>query len=150
VCREVLEVEDALDSAPWNTGGMDDLIRRFYEDLWNRWDDAAVDDLLSEGFIFRGSLGTDTVGRDGWRAYRDVVRAGANDFHNEVITLVVDGPTAAARLWYTGTHSGKLAGLEPTGRRFSYAGAAFFTADGQRLTSAWVLGDLAGLRAQLS
>jgi hypothetical protein len=40
-------------------------------------------------------------------------------------------------------------GLPATGRRFEYAGAAFFTADDQWLTSAGVLGDLDGLRRQL-
>jgi steroid delta-isomerase-like uncharacterized protein len=129
---------------------MEELVRRFYEDLWNRWDDAAVDDVLSERFAFRGSLGTETIGREGWRKYRDTVRAGARDFHNEVITLVVDGQAAATRLLYTGTHCGPLAGVEATGRRFSYAGAAFFTSDGERLTSAWVLGDLTDLQEQLS
>jgi len=129
---------------------MNELIRRFYEDLWNRWDDTAVDEVLHEGFSFRGSLGTEAFGRDGWREYRDAVRAGAYDFHNEVITLVIEGRAAAVRLLYKGTHSGPLAGVEPTGRQFSYAGAAFFTSDGEKLTSAWVLGDLNGLRAQLS
>jgi steroid delta-isomerase-like uncharacterized protein len=125
------------------------LVRRFYDDLWNRWDDAAVDELLDEGFTFRGSLGTETTGRAEWRAYRDAIRAGSPDFHNEVVTLVAVGGRAAARLLYTGTHTGHLAGLAPTGRRFSYSGAAFFTAESGRLTSAWVLGDLTALREQL-
>jgi predicted ester cyclase len=125
------------------------LIRRFYGDAWNRWDDAAVDDLLDVDFLFRGSLGTETKGRGEWRSYRDTVRAGSADFHNEIVTLVVDGDRAAARLRYTGTHTGPLAGMPPTGRRFSYAGAAFFTGSGPHLTSAWVLGDLTALRSQL-
>jgi steroid delta-isomerase-like uncharacterized protein len=125
------------------------LVRRFYEDLWNRWDDAAVDDVLGEDFTFRGSLGTETAGRAEWRSYRDAVREGAPDFHNEVVTLVARGDEAAARLRYTGTHTGALAGMPATGRRFSYAGAAFFAGHRGRLTSAWVLGDLAALRAQL-
>ena len=127
---------------------MDDLVRRLYDDLWNRWDDDAVDGLLDEDFSFRGSLGVETKGRTEWRSYRDTVRAGSSDFHNELVTLVVQGGEAAARLRYTGTHTGHLAGLPPTGRRFSYAGAVFFTAAGGRLTSAWVLGDLAALREQ--
>ena len=65
-------------------------------------------------------------------------------------SLVVDGDRAAARLRYTGTHTGDLAGMPATGRRFHYAGAAFFTALDGRLTSAWVLGDLEGLRRQLA
>lgn len=130
--------------------GITHLVARFYDDLWNRWDDTAVDQVLSVDFSFRGSLGTRTVGRDGWRGYRDAVRAGSSDFHNEVRDLVVAEDTAAARLLYTGTHDGPLAGLAPTGRRFSYAGAAFFTARAGMLTRAWVLGDLAGLRDQLT
>lgn len=128
---------------------MDELVERFYGDLWNRWDDDAVDEVLGADFMFRGSLGHETVGRDGWRAYRDLVRAGSADFHNEVQLLVVDGDRAAARLLYSGTHTGELAGLGATGRRFTYAGAAFFEAGAGSLSSAWVLGDLADLRRQL-
>jgi steroid delta-isomerase-like uncharacterized protein len=130
--------------------GAQDLVRSFYEDLWNRWDDSVVDDVLSPDFAFRGSLGTTTVGRDGWRSYRDTIRAGSPDFHNEIVTLVCEGDTAAAQLLYSGTHTGPLLGVPPTGRRFEYAGAAFFTVDDGLLASAWVLGDLDGLRRQLA
>jgi len=126
-----------------------DLVAAFYADLWNRWDDAAVDTLLTDDFAFRGSLGDETRGRDGWRRYRDRIRSGSSDFHNEVQDLAVDGVRAAARMLYTGTHDGPLAGIPATGRRFAYAGAAFFTARDGRLATAWVLGDLAGLREQL-
>ena len=127
-----------------------DLVHRFYDDLWNRWDDEQVDSVLSFGFEFRGSLGTETVGRDGWRAYRDTIRAGSADFHNSVVTLIAEEAQAAARLLYSGTHTGTLLGLPATGRRFEYAGTAFFTSANGLLTSAWVLGDLDGLRRQLS
>lgn len=131
------------------SAGTEALVRRFYDDLWNRWDDTAVEEVLAGDFTFRGSLGTQTRGRDGWRAYRDTIRRGSPDFHNEIIELVTDGQHAAARLSYTGHHAGPLAGLAATGRRFEYAGAAFFTAREGRLASAWVLGDLDGLRRQL-
>jgi predicted ester cyclase len=126
-----------------------DLVHSFYDDLWNRWDDALVDAVLAPSFAFRGSLGTTTVGLDEWRGYRDTVRAGSADFHNDVVTLVCDGSSAAARLVYSGTHTGPLLGVSATGRRFEYAGAAFFTVVDGLLASAWVLGDLAGLRDQL-
>jgi predicted ester cyclase len=126
-----------------------ELVRSFYDDLWNRWDDAGVDAVLSPGFEFRGSLGTTTAGRDGWRTYRDTVRAGSTDFHNEVVTLVCEGDTAAAQLLYSGTHTGTLLDRPATGRRFEYAGAAFFTVENGLLASAWVLGDVEGLRRQL-
>lgn len=126
-----------------------ELVHRFYTDLWNRWDDSAVEELLSPDFRFRGSLGQMVEGREGWRAYRDMIRGGSGDFHNEVIDLVVADKRGAARLEYSGTHTGPLLGFDPTGRRFSYAGAAFFTASADHLTEAWVLGDLKALSAQL-
>ena len=125
------------------------LVRSFYDDLWNRWDDALVPAVLSPTFEFRGSLGTVSIGRDGWLDYRQVVRSGSADFHNQLVTLVCEGDRAAARLIFSGTHTGPLLGLPATGRRFEYAGAAFFTAADGLLSSAWVLGDLEGLRRQL-
>jgi predicted ester cyclase len=101
------------------------LIERFYGELWNRWNDSAVEDTLSPGFTFRGSLGQQTSDRPGWRRYRDLVREGSADFHNEIVELVCDGGRAAARLRFTGTHTGPLLGLPATQRRFEYAGAAF-------------------------
>jgi hypothetical protein len=95
------------------------LVGDFYELLWNRWDDDAVEATLAPGFRFRGSLGQETTGRDGWRAYRDQVRRGAPDFANEVVELVTDGERAAARLRYSGTHAGPLLGIPAPGRRFT-------------------------------
>lgn len=128
---------------------IEDLVARFYADLWNRWDDVAVDEVLADDFVFRGSMGTETQGRDGWRTYRDTIRQASPDFHNEVVDLVAAGDRAAARLRYTGRHHGLLAGIPPTGSRFEYAGAAFFASRDGMLASAWVLGDLDGLRRQL-
>jgi len=78
------------------------------------------------------------------------VRAGSADFHNTLVTLVCEGAAAAGRLLYSGTHTGPLLDVPATGRRFEYAGAAFFTVEDGLLASAWVLGDLDALRGQLS
>jgi predicted ester cyclase len=128
----------------------DDLVRTFYDRLWNAWDDALVTSVLHPDLEFRGSLGTTTTGLAEWRVYRDGVRRGSADFHNEVTSLVVDGAAAAARLTWSGTHTGELAGYAATGQSFAYEGAAFFTAEVGQLRRIWVVGDLDGLRGQLS
>jgi len=125
------------------------LVRRFYDELWNDWDDDAVIEVLHPELGFRGSLGSRTVGLDDWRTYRDGVRRGSSDFDNQIVDLVVAGDRAAARMTWSGTHDGPLLGLEPTGRRFAYDGAAFFTARDGLLADIWVVGDLDALRRQL-
>jgi predicted ester cyclase len=137
-CRMVVEVT-----------GIRHLVERFYRDAWNCWDDAAVDQLLAPGFVFRGSLGDEASGRDGFRAYRDKVRSAFPDFHNELRGLVAEGDRAAARIVCTGHHEGEVLGIAPTGVRVAYDAAAFFQAKDSHLEEAWVLGDLARLRAQL-
>lgn len=126
------------------------LVHRFYAEAWNAWDDTVVEEILAPDFVFRGSLGDEVHGRDGWRAYRDKIRAGAPDFHNEITDLVLSPNRAAARLTYTGHHRGDLLGVPATGRPISYSGAAFFTATDGYLSAAWVLGDLDSLRRQLT
>jgi predicted ester cyclase len=125
------------------------MVGRFYGDVWNRWDDAAVDELLADDFVFRGSLGDEAHGRDGFRAYRHKVCLAFPDFRNEIIELVADGERAAVRLRCTGSHEGELFGIVPTGRRVAYQAAAFFRSREGLLCEAWVLGDLDDLRAQL-
>jgi predicted ester cyclase len=126
------------------------LVHRFYEHVWNAWDDDAVDTVLAHDFSFRGSFGMETEGRDGWRTYRDMIRAGSEDFHNELMDLVCEPGRAAARLRCSGHHTGALLGIKATGKEFAYDAAAFFQCSGGLLTKAWVLGDLEGLRAQLT
>lgn len=126
------------------------LVRRFYEVLWNAWDDDAVQDVLTDTFRFRGSLGAETSGRAGWREYRDMLRSTSPDFHNEVVELMCENGFAAARLTCTGHHRGDMLGIPPTGLPFQYSAAAFFECVDGHIENGWVLGDVEGLRAQLS
>ncbi len=125
------------------------LIRRYYVDLWNRWDDAAVDEIIAPDIEFRGSLGVTVSGRDGFRGYVAKVRAAFPDFHNQIDELIAEGDTVAARLTYWGTHQGALYGAEPTGRRVEYGGTAFFRISQGQITSGLVHGDTIGLMRQI-
>jgi steroid delta-isomerase-like uncharacterized protein len=125
------------------------LVARFYDDVWNRWDDAALDAVVAEEFDFRGSLGDETTGRENFRDYRDRLRIAAPDFRNQVVDLIAGTDRAAVRLRCTGHHRGPLLGMPPTGRAFSFSSAGFLTAADGRLTSAWVVADLDDLRRQL-
>jgi predicted ester cyclase len=58
--------------------------------------------------------------------------------------LAIDCPSS-----YGGTHEGGPFELAPTGRRVTYAGAAFCFDEQARIASAWVLGDLVTLFSQL-
>ena len=125
------------------------LVRRYYEEMWDRWDFALADELLTEGLTFRGSLGVTVRGRVGFTEYMEAVRRAFPDFHNRVEELVAEGDKVVARLTYTGTHRGELFGIRPTGRSVTYAGVAIFRITEGRISEGWVLGDIRGLIEQL-
>jgi len=124
------------------------LIERFYGELWNRWNDAAVDDTLSPDFRFRGSLGRETLGRHGWRQYRDLVHAGSTDFRNEIIELVCEGGGRRPDFATPGRILGCCWGC-PHAAAFLIRGYGLLHRGSSMAASAYVLGDLDGLRAQL-
>src|SRR5260370_40641968 len=127
-----------------------DLVRRYYEVLWNRWDFALADELIAEPVVFRGSLGITVQGREGFRESMRTVRRAFPNFHNCIEEMIAENERIAARLTYTGTHQGEVLGIAPTGRQVSYAGVALFRVVDNRIAEGWVLGDVHGLVQQLT
>ena len=125
------------------------LVRRYYDEMWNRWNFAVADELISESISFRGSLGVSVKGRDEFKGYMSTVQRAFPDFHNHIEELIAEEEKVVARLTYIGTHQGTLFGIEPTGKKVSYAGIAIFRISAHCVAEGWVLGDRHGLREQL-
>jgi len=128
----------------------DAQVRRFYHEIWNRPDVSVVPEILAPGFTFRGSLGVTKVGHTEFIDYVKYVTAALGDYRCDIETLVTEPDRAAARMTFSGVHWGTFLDVPATGRRISWAGAAFFQFTGGLVSDLWVLGDLQGLRAQLT
>lgn len=124
------------------------VIRRFFEEMWNPWNFAKVDELLAPDIVFKGTLGNELSGRDAFRTYMRKVQSAFPDFHNSIVQITAEDDRVIARTFYRGTHRGEIFGLAPTGKEISYAGAAFFRIRDGQVIEGWVLGDLLGLLRQ--
>jgi predicted ester cyclase len=124
------------------------LVEAFYARIWNAGQEY-VDDLLTEDFAFRGSLGTETIGRPAFMDYVCSVRGSLAQYHCEILACVTERLNAFARLRFSGLHVAPFRGFEPTGKPVHWEGAALFTLRDDAICSLWVLGDLAGLDAVL-
>lgn len=129
--------------------GVRDLVRLFYERFWNDIDLGLADEILHPDVTFRGSVGVGARGRREVCEYVRMVTAALSGYRCEIESLIVEGDQAAAKVHFSGFHTGEFLGHAPTGRRVEWVGAAFFTADEKRLRDIWVLGDLETLRSQL-
>jgi predicted ester cyclase len=121
------------------------VVTDFYDRIWNDGDLAATSDLLSDGFLFRGSLGNEMRGPDAFRDYVQSVRASLAHYRCEVLDCVTEGNKAFAKMRFAGVHTAPFRGYDPTGKSVHWLGAALFILDGNRIAELWVLGDLVGL-----
>ena len=127
----------------------EDLVRRFYAEVWDRADEEVASEILAPDFRFRGSLGPEKRGVDGFVTYLRDVHAALEGFRCIVEHLVVSPPHAAARMRFAGRHRAPLFGVDATGRQIDWAGAAFFEMTDTQIASLWVLGDVDGVKRQL-
>jgi predicted ester cyclase len=81
--------------------------------------------------------------------YVRMVTTALSEYRCDLESLIAEGDSAAAKVRFSGIQVGDFLGHPPTGRRIEWVGAAFFTADDNKLRDIWVLGDLDSLRAQL-
>ena len=126
-----------------------DLVQVFYDKFWNEIDLGMADEILHPDVTFRGSVGVGARGRREVCDYVLMVTTALSGYRCDVESLIADGDSAAAKVRFSGTHTGDFLGHPPTGRRVEWIGAAFFTADENKLRDIWVLSDLESLRSQL-
>lgn len=117
------------------------VVVRFYEELCNKWKLDLIDDTLSERVRFRASLGSFVNGRDEFKRHLETVRAAFPDWHHRIEEILGLDDRVITRLTYSGTHSGTLGDLDPTGAHVEYVGAGFFRLSRGLIDEAWVVGD---------
>ncbi len=125
------------------------LVRRFYDEVWNRADEAVAREILHRDFRFRASLGPERRGPDGFIDYLRSIHRALGGFTCTIVDLVATEDRAAARMIFKGIHRARFFGIEATGRAISWAGGAFFKTDGNQIVELWVLGDVDSVKRQL-
>ena len=126
------------------------LVERFYYEVWNQANEVVAREILHPEFRFRGSLGPESRGSEGFIEYLRSVHAALAHFTCIIDDLIATETRAAARMTFKGLHRGRFFDVEPTGREIRWSGGAFFTTDGKRIVELWVLGDVDSVKRQLN
>jgi hypothetical protein len=91
------------------------VVRRFYEELWNEWKLDTASEIVIVDMRFRGSLGSDLVGREQFLRYVEQVRDAFPDWHNRIDEIIVSGNRVVTRMTWTGCT--RFTGRSPADRR---------------------------------
>jgi steroid delta-isomerase-like uncharacterized protein len=126
------------------------VVLRFYEELWNRGNLDAADELVAPDYV-RHDLrpGDAPPGPAGQKAVAEKFWAAFPDVSLEVEALVAEGDLVVARWTMFGTHTGAWGDSAPTGRSVRFSGVNFFRIADHKIAEIWNVRDDLGLREQL-
>ena len=96
-----------------------EVMRSWFERVWNQGDDSAIDELMSPVCIAHGLAGTAggvLKGPGEFKPFAREFRAAFPNIKIIVTRTVTEGDYCAAGCEVRGTHTGQGLGLSPTGR----------------------------------
>lgn len=124
------------------------LVRRYLEEVVNRVDPAAAEQLVAPDLVFHSPYTPQpTRDRDSFLGMLRAVHAAFPDFHLVEHDLFGSGDRVATRWTVYGHHQGELAGVPPTGRRFAISGISIYRVANGRIAEGWVQDDTMQLLA---
>jgi len=90
-------------------------IRRHVEEVFNKGNLSIADEIISPDYIFQSPLG-EFKGPEGFKQMVAMVRKACPDMHYTIDDMVAEGDKAAVLYTFTGTFTGGLPGIPPTGK----------------------------------
>jgi steroid delta-isomerase-like uncharacterized protein len=123
------------------------LIRRTTDELWNKGNLAACDDVYASNCSFHDpSFTIDRVA--GMKQQVTDLRTAQPDLHLDVHDVLIDGDMSATRWTSGGTAQGEFRGLPPTGKSYVMTGMDMAKWENDRIVEQWTNYDLLGALQQ--
>lgn len=126
------------------------ITRRFIDEAWNTHDETVVDDFIAPNHRFFECAKLVSTGPEGVKQGIDTWCRGFPDTHYDIEDMVAEGEKVVVRLSFAGTHTGPIAGREPTGRGVILSEILIFRIVDGRITETWVEYDSKGFLDQIS
>ncbi|MGH2618619.1 MAG: ester cyclase, partial [Thermomicrobiales bacterium] len=148
VAGQAQEATPAADCPATTTEENEAIARRWYDELWNPRDAAAIDALVSPDHVHHWAIGPDS---EGAAAFAERAQATWSAFpaHYTVEQAVAEGDLVALRWIGQGAHEGEFGGIAATGKPVTLEGINIFRIECGKIVEVWSEMDGIGLRQQL-
>jgi steroid delta-isomerase-like uncharacterized protein len=118
------------------------LIRRYFEQVVNRVDRAAAEELVAPNLVFNSPYTPQpTHDRESFLQMLTAVHAAFPDFNLMDHDLIAEGDRVASRWTVYGTHKGELAGVAPSGKKLAISGLSIYRIENGKIVEGWVQDD---------
>jgi steroid delta-isomerase-like uncharacterized protein len=131
--------------APAGVRGEDNkaLMRRWFEEVLNKGNMAAVGDFIAPTYVGHAPGAPDVKGPDGFRQRHTALSTAFPDLRFTIEDLIDEGDKVTVRYTAHGTHKGgDYLGVAPTGQEMTWAGLTVFHLANGKFQEAWLMSDL--------
>ena len=130
----------------------DEVVRQWFDEVWNHRDETAIDRLASPDLVVHGLSGPGGPPLEGTAAFKPIFQAFTQAFDDLQITVertFVDGDVCTAWCRVQGRHTGAALGGPPTNRQVDFRGITVTRAQDGRLVEGWNVFDFLAMYQQL-
>jgi steroid delta-isomerase-like uncharacterized protein len=124
------------------------LVRRWFEEVWNKGRSETVDELLAPDAVVHG-LDGDLTGPAGFKPFQARYRSAFPDLKLTIEDEIAEGDRVAVRWTVTATHRGSTLGFPATGAGVRFTGMVFVRIAKGRIAEGWNNFDMVGMLQQL-
>jgi len=126
------------------------LVRRFYEEVWNKGNYEVADEIFAEDYV-RHDLrpGNPPPGPAGQKKIATEFRAAFPDLSSTTEMLIAEGDMVVARWTMEGTNTGSWGGVPATGKHAKMVGVNIFRVQDGKVVELWNHRDDLGMMQQL-
>jgi steroid delta-isomerase-like uncharacterized protein len=125
------------------------IMNRFMEEVINRRNLAAADEIVAEDFVELDPLPGQEQGREGLKQVIAMLIAAFPDFWWTVEEQIAEGDKVVSRFIWSGTHKGDFMGIPPTGSQVTVQGVAIDRVVEGKFVESRILMDNLGMMQQL-
>ena len=120
------------------------LMRRWFDEVWNRKQESAVDEMMAADCVAYGLGDADAVvrGPEQFKEFHRGFCGAFPDLQIAVEDVIASGDRVAARWRMTGTHLGGHLGFPPTAKRVSLDGVSIAVIEDGKLKEGWNMMDM--------
>jgi len=127
------------------------LLKRWFEQVWNRKSEAAIDEMFSQQGKSHGFPDAETVlvGPEAFKAVHRTFCGAFPDLHVDLEDILAEGDRVAVRWRVSATHLGDHLGFPATGKKTSLDGSSFLIVKGNQVIEGWNQMDLQAMMQKL-
>ena len=126
------------------------LIRRWFDEVWNRGRMEAIDEMASPDVIGHGQAQHATdIGLKEFKLFAASLRSAFPDMKVTIDYIIEQDDKVVARWTATMTHKGEFLGIAPTGKRATITGTSTQRISGGKIVEGWDNWDQLGLLVQI-